>query len=62
MSIPDYQSIMLPLLELTAMNPESELSLQEAVNTLAGKFGLTYEERWQLLPSGRQPTFVNRVG
>jgi restriction endonuclease Mrr len=35
MPIPDYQSLMLPLLELTASNPTNEFSLQEAVNTLA---------------------------
>jgi restriction system protein len=62
MAIPDYQSIMLPLLELASSNPTEELSLQEAVNTLAEKFNLTDEERSALLPSGRQATFINRVG
>lgn len=62
MAIPDYQSIMLPLLELASSNPTEELSLQEAVNTLTEKFNLTDEERSALLPSGRQATFLNRVG
>lgn len=62
MPIPDYQSIMLPLLKLAATNPAGELSLQETINTLGEKLGLTEEERRHLLPSGRQYTFVNRVG
>lgn len=62
MAIPDYQSIMLPLLKLASSNPTGELSLQETVNILAKTFNLTDEERSHLLPSGRQPTFVNRVG
>jgi restriction system protein len=53
---------MLPLLKLAATNPGEELSLQSAVETLSEQFSLTDEERQQLLPSGRQPIFVNRVG
>ena len=53
---------MLPLLKLASTNPAGELSLQESVNTLSEKFGLSDEERRHLLPSGRQFTFVNRVG
>jgi len=62
MAIPDYQSIMLPLLQLAATEPEKEFALREAVAILANKFNLTDEELQELLPSGRQPTFVNRVG
>lgn len=62
MPIPDYQSLMLPLLELTASNPKGEFSLQESINALADRFNLTDEQRRHLLPSGRQSTFVNRVG
>lgn len=62
MAIPDYQSIMLPLLKLAATNPNGEFHLQEAVSILADNFNLTDEERQHLLPSGQQATFTNRVG
>ena len=60
MTIPDYQSIMLPLLELAADGREH--SLRETIETLSSQLGLSEEERRELLPSGRQPTFDNRVG
>jgi restriction system protein len=60
MAIPDYQSIMLPLLTLAGDGQEH--SLRESIETLAVHFQLTDEERRELLPSGRQPTFDNRVG
>lgn len=59
MAIPDYQSIMLPLLTFAADGPEH--SLREAIEGLAEKFGLADTERKELLPSGQQPTFDNRV-
>ena len=60
MSIPDFQTIMLPLLKLAADG--SEHSIRNAIEKLADDFNLTEEERKTLLPSGRQPTFDNRVG
>jgi len=60
MAIPDYQTIMLPLLRFSSDG--SERSLREAVEGLAEEFGLSDEERRELLPSGRQPVFENRVG
>lgn len=60
MAIPDYQSIMLPLLTLAGDGQEH--SLRDSIETLAVEFDLTDEERRELLPSGRQPTFDNRVG
>ena len=60
MAIPDYQSIMLPLLRLAG--DRQEHSLREVIEALAGEFYLTDEERKELLPSGRQATFDNRVG
>jgi restriction system protein len=60
MAIPDYQSIMLPLLQFA--RDEQEHSVREAIEVLADELGLTDEERKALLPSGRQPTFDNRVG
>jgi len=60
MTIPDYQTLMLPLLRLTG--DEAEHSLPEAVEALAKQFHLTDEDRAALLPSGQQPIFHNRVG
>ena len=60
MAIPDYQSIMLPLLRLA--EDRQEHSAREAVEKLADLFGLSADERKELLPSGAQATFDNRVG
>lgn len=59
MPIPDYQSIMLPLLRFAS--DEKEHSLREAIEGLSGEFGLTDDEKKELLPSGQQPTFDSRV-
>jgi restriction system protein len=61
MAVPDYQSVMLPLLRFAAEKGE-EISTGEAVEFLAKEFGLTDEDLKEMLPSGIQPTFVNRVG
>jgi len=58
--IPDYQTIMLPLLEFAG--DKKEHHIRETIDYLAEKFGLTAEERKMLLPSGRQPILDNRVG
>lgn len=60
MTIPDYQSLMLPLLKLAGEN--TEVSISAAVERLSEMFGLSEEDRQKLLPSGRQFTFENRVG
>lgn len=60
MSIPDYQSIMLPLLEFAGDGREH--TVREAIEFLAARFGLTDQERKMLLPSGQQAIFDNRVG
>jgi restriction system protein len=59
MPIPDFQSFMLPVLELASDGKEH--SLEEARDVLAERFGLTDAEREELLPSGRQRRFDNRV-
>jgi len=60
MAIPDYQSIMLPLLRFSE---DGEVHrFREAVEALAQRFELSEEERRDLLPSGQQPIFDNRVG
>ena len=60
MAIPDFQSLMLPLLVFAG--DDEEHSLQEAIEALATQFQLTSNDRRELLPSGRQATFDNRVG
>lgn len=58
--IPDYQTIMLPLLKLTS--DKSIHKFREVVDALAAQFKLTEDERKELLPSGAQAIFDNRVG
>jgi restriction system protein len=60
MAIPDFQTLFLPLLNLSGDGREH--SLGETISALAAQFGLTEEERNELLPSGRQAKFDNRVG
>lgn len=60
MAIPDYQTLMLPLLRLAADGIDHKF--RDAVEQLAAEFGLTADERSELLPSGTAPTFDNRVG
>ena len=59
MPIPDYQSIMLPLLKFA--NDGQEHSLRETIEALADKFNLTVEERSELLPSGQQAV-LGKIG
>ncbi|MBI4350781.1 MAG: restriction endonuclease [Elusimicrobia bacterium] len=60
MSIPDYQSIMLPFLKYSA--DKKEHPVKDAEEHLAGIFHVSDEERKKLLASGRQYVFDNRVG
>jgi restriction system protein len=60
MAIPDYQTIMLPLLQFAGDGKEH--TLRESVEKLADVFGLSEKEREVLLPSGQQTVFHNRVG
>jgi restriction system protein len=59
MSIPDYQAIMLPLLRHLA--DKQEESSQETFDALGEVFGLSEQEKNELLPSGNQPIFMNRI-
>jgi restriction system protein len=59
-TIPDYQTVMLPLLRLASDGQEH--SVRGSIERLAEEFGLSDEERKELLPSGGQATFDNRVG
>lgn len=60
MPIPDYQTLMLPLLRFAADG--SDHTTREAVEVLATMFQLTPAERNELLVSGQQAIFNNRVG
>ncbi|MDX9885668.1 restriction endonuclease [Thauera sp.] len=60
MPIPDYQTLMHPLLRLAGDGGEHRF--RDAVEHLAAQFGLTDTERGELLPSGTAPVFDNRVG
>lgn len=60
MAIPDYQALMLPVLQLAADGNEHRF--RDAVDQLADQYSLTDEERNELLPSGSQAVFTNRVG
>ena len=60
MSIPDYQSIMLPLLRYSGDGQEH--SLRGTIAALAKEFDLTPDELAEQLPSGFQAVFDNRVG
>lgn len=58
MAIPDFQTLMLPVLRQSAAG---EVRIGDVVERLADDFNLSDEDRAQLLPSGRQTTFANRV-
>jgi restriction system protein len=60
MAVPDYQSIMLPLLKY--VSDQQVHTLRDVVEGLATHFKLTEEERREMLPSGMQTAFDNRVG
>jgi restriction system protein len=60
MPMPDYQSIMLPLLKFAG--DKKEHSIREAIEHIANIFNLSEEERREVLPSGQQYIIDNRVG
>lgn len=60
MPIPDYQTVMLPLLKMAGDGKDHHI--RDAINDLATQFGLTEAERKELLPSGVDRIFDNRIG
>lgn len=60
MPIPDYQSIMLPLLQFASDGGEHRS--RDGITALAHHFNLTPEEVATLLPSGQDYLFGNRWG
>ena len=60
MPVPDFQAVMLPFLQL--LSDGQEWKMRDVVESLAGHFSLTDEEREEMLPSGQSKVFNNRVG
>lgn len=58
MPIPDYQTLMLPVLRIAA---EGETRVATVADRVANDLGLTEEEREEILPSGRQRVLHNRI-
>lgn len=58
MPIPDYQMLMLPVLKIAA---QGETRVPEAADQIASNFGLSEDEREEMLPSGRQRILHNRI-
>ena len=58
--IPDFQTIMLPLLK--HIHDGKEYKLETVVDSLAKEFNITEKERKELLPSGQTFVFGSRVG
>jgi restriction system protein len=59
MAVPDFQSVMLPL--LTFCSDAKEHTNREALDALAQEFNLSEDDQKTLLPSGQQCVFDNRV-
>ena len=59
MAVPDFQSMMLPFLRFTADGEEHRMA--DLREKLAKEFRLTSEDVKELLPSGKQSRFGNRV-
>ena len=60
MPVPDFQSLMRPLME-AARPVGRETSVRELAPHIASKLGLTESDLAEMLPSQRQPTFINRL-
>ena len=59
MTVPDFQSMMLPLLQFAG--DDQEHTMPEARNAVAEAFSLSEDDRRERLPSGSQRTLDNRV-
>lgn len=58
MGIPDYQKFMLPVLQKAS---NGEVKISTVIEELANKFGLSEDEKAELLPSGKQTIVANRI-
>ena len=60
MTIPDFQTLMHPILAYLADGQQK--STRTVINAMSDEFGLTAEERAQMIPSGRAKLMDNRIG
>lgn len=60
MTVPDYETLMLPILEFLSDNQERKTS--EIVTHVSTRFNLSEEDMRALIPSGRAMLVNNRVG
>jgi restriction system protein len=60
MALPDFQTLMLPVLKFVAAR-DTDTGVRTVSEAMAAEFRLTPEELARLLPSGRAPQFYNRV-
>jgi len=60
MPIPDYQTLMLPVLQIASSG--EEINLSKATTEISGKFNLSEVEQEEMLPSGTQSVIKNRMG
>jgi len=60
MAIPDYQTLMFPLLK--SLKNGQEINVRTLIEQLCSEFKLTEQEKLELLPSGQQPIIDNRIG
>ncbi len=58
MAIPDFQTLMLPVLQAAS---KSEVKMLDLIGNLADAFALSEEDRTALVPSGKQTTLANRA-
>jgi restriction system protein len=59
MAVPDYQSLMRPLLDFSSDGHEKRI--KDAIDGIATKLHLTDEDRVELLPSGKKTVLSDRV-
>ena len=60
MSIPDFQSVMLPILKI--LGDGQDHVMREIQTAIEDQFHLTEQERQEMLPSGQGTVIANRVG
>jgi len=60
MAVPPFHAFLHPLLEVLADGQEHRAA--DIYNAVADRIGLTQEDRTELLPSGKQRRYANRIG
>jgi restriction system protein len=60
MALPSYQQFIYPVLKIA--HDGKEYSMREIYDQIADQMGITEEERQELLPSGTQQIYKNRIG